>query len=184
MPSLKCTRKLLKAISVQSTAQVEEAKPAPVLGDWCANLLTISRHKALLFTNESTLYSFAVLGIRKADLNKLASLFLEHLRLNLTLEDLPAYVIDKVMGECQNMVITRTDSRSVLGSMNDLASLLEHYVFDSGGVKSCDVREINKQLNRSPHKPLGWKFSAEVLQERLLGAFAVPGRPAGRVFLN
>jgi len=87
-------------------------------------------------------------------------------------------------GEYRNLEIAGTANRSVVGSMNDLANLLEHHVRDAGGVAGCDVRAINRQLNRTPHKPLGWKFAAEALQERLLGVFIVPGPRPSRVFLN
>ena len=80
--------------------------------------------------------------------------------------------------------LAETASRSVLGSMNDLARLLEQYVQDAGGPTACHLLEINQQLNRSPHKPLGWKFAIDVLHERLTGMVAVPGRPRSEVFLN
>jgi hypothetical protein len=183
MPTLKCTQKLLKALGVQSASRVESPGPS-LLGDWYANLLVISRQKVLLFTNEPTLYSFAVLGIRKRELARLIQIFLEHLRKNLAHEEIPVHIIDRLAAECRDLAITRTDNQSVLGSMNDLAEMLEHYVFDAGGAGGCDILEINKQLNQSPHKPLAWKYSAEILRERLLGSVSIPGRPARRVFVS
>ncbi|MCM8812205.1 MAG: hypothetical protein NC910_04055 [Candidatus Omnitrophica bacterium] len=184
MPSLKCTQKLLKVIGVQPVAGVESSSPSALLGDWYANLLVTARQKVLLFTNEPTLYSFAVLGVRKPDLDRIAEVFVEHLRLNLAHEEIPAHVIARVVSAYRDMTITRTDNRSVLGSMNDLAEMLEHYVFDAGGPGACNILEINKQLNQSPHKPLAWKSSAEVLRERLLSEVSIPGRPIRRVFVN
>ena len=184
MPHLRCTRKLLSAIGCSQAAEAVEAKPVPTLGDWYANLLVISRKRVLLFTNEPTLYSFAVAGVRKAALPSLTRMFLEHLARNLADDHLPADVIQRLTGEYRNLEIAGTANRSVVGSMNDLANLLEHHVRDAGGVAGCDVRAINRQLNRTPHKPLGWKFAAEALQERLLGVFIVPGPRPSRVFLN
>lgn len=183
MPSLKCTQKLLKVLGVPPAPRVE-SPTSSLLGDWYANLLTISRQKALLFTNEPTLYSFAVLGVRKPELDSIVQVFLEYLRLNLAHEEIPAHVIARLASEYRDMAIARTDNRSVLGSMNDVAEMLEHYVFDAGGVGDPDMLAINKQLNQSPHKPLAWKCSAEALRERLLGEVSIPGRPAKRVFLN
>lgn len=183
IPNLRCTQKLLKAIGSRSVYPVEHSRSA-LLGDWYANLLVIARQNALLFTNEATLYSFAVLGVRKPGLASLSSIFVEHLRRNLAYEDMPPYVINTLIAEYRNLGIAETANRSVLGSMNDLADLLEHYVQDAGGSGAGDVRQINQQLNRSPHKPLGWKSAIDVLHERLLGAVAVPGRPRSRVFVN
>ncbi len=183
MPSLRCTRKLLKAIGRTPLPAREEATPT-LLGDWYANLLRIRRGQALLFTNEATRYSFAVLGVRKAMLTDIAQVFRAQLTLNLVHEDVPPYVMERLDAESRQMGVAATASRSVLGSMNDLAYVLERYVCDAGGAAACDVRVLNAQLNRTPQKPLGWKFAIEALQERLLGVFAVPGPQPHRVFLN
>ena len=183
MPTLRCTQKLLKAIGNQSVHPIEHSRPS-LLGDWYVNLLVIARQNALLFTNEATLYSFAVLGVRKAMLPNLISILMEHLKQNLSYENVPPYVIDRLVVEYRDLRLAETANRSVLGSMNDLADMLEHYVQDAGGSRACDVRQVNQQLNQSPHKPLGWKSAIDVLHERLLGAVAIPGRPQRRVFVN
>lgn len=170
MPRLRCTRKLLSVIGCPQSAETAEARPAPTrLGDWYANLLVIARQRALLFTNESTLYSFAVLGVRKATLTHLTKVFIEHLALNLADDGIPADVIQGVTGEYHHLEIAATASRHVVGSMNNVAALLERYVHDAGGVTGGAVRTINRQLNRMPHKPLGWAYAVERLQQRLLG---------------
>jgi len=183
MPHLRCTQKLLKVIGIPPAIQGEDTG-ATLLGDWYANLLVIARQRALLFTNESTLYSFAVLEVRKGLLSSFAEVFTVQLKLNLAHEDIPSYVIAKLMAEYRDIDIAGTASRSVLGSMNDLADMVAYYVREVGGPAASQVLAINRQLNRSPHKPLGWKFAIEVLRERLLGAFAVPGPQPSQLFLN
>jgi len=187
MPSLKCTQRLLKAIGVREASGAQAVPSSSSLGDWYANLLVISRKKVLLFTNGSTLYSFAVVGVRKKGLKKIAELFLEHLRLNLDHEGLPAPIADRLIAEYQSMGLARTDNRSVLGSMNDLSVQLECFILDPRRAEGSDILEINKDLNRTPHKPLRWKYSIELLRERLLGVFSLPpsvSPPAKNVFLN
>ena len=183
MPRLRCTQKLLKLIGIPRVIQGEDTGTA-LLGDWYANLLVIARQRALLFTNESTLYSFAVLEVRKGMLTRFAEVFIEQLKLNLAHEDIPSYVIERLVAEYRDMGIAGTASRRVLGSMNDLADMLAYYVQEVGGPAASQVLAINRQLNRSPHKPLGWKVSIEVLRERLLGAFTVPGSQPSQLFLN
>ena len=183
MPYLRCTQKLLKAIGERRAPHIEQMTPA-ILGDWYANLLVIARQKVLLFTNEPTLYSFAVLGVRTAALPSLARVFVEHLTLNLTHEHIPLFVIDRLLAEYRALGLAGTEHRSVVGSMNNLAALLEHYVRDAGGPASCSLPKVNEQLNRIPHKPLSWRFAVEALQERLCGAVSLPGRQSHRVFLN
>ncbi len=183
MPTLRCTQKLLNAIGYTALPACEGATPT-LLGDWYANLLVLARQRALLFTNESTLYSFAVLEVRKGMLTRFAEVFIEQLTRNLAHEDIPPYVIERLVAEYRHMGIAGTASRSVLGSMNDVADMLTYYVQEAGGPAASQVLAINRQLNRSPHKPLAYKAAIAVLQERLLGTFAVPGPEPHRVFLN
>jgi hypothetical protein len=174
---------LLTIIGIPRVIQGEETGTT-LLGDWYANLLVMARQRVLLFTNESTLYSFAVLEVKKEMLTRFAAIFLEQLTLNLAHEDIPPYVIERLVAEYRHMGIAGTTNRSVLGSMNDLADMLAYYVQEVEGPAASQVLAINRQLNRSPHKPLGWKFAVEVLRERLLGAFAVPGPQPSQLFLN
>ena len=183
MPSLKCTRKLLREMGIQPATVAEIGKPS-LLGDWHVNLLRVSRRKVLLFTNEDALYSFVVLGVRKADLDRIAEVFVTNLRQNLTYEGIPTDLIDRIALEYREAAIAQTDNRSVLGSMNDLAWHLKHYVYDAGGIESCDVWAINGKLNQIPQRPLGWKFSAEVIHECLLGAAPIPLPPIRHLSLN
>ncbi len=183
MPRLRCTKKLLTAIGIPRVIRGEEIGTA-LLGDWYANLLVIARQRALLFTNESTLYSFAVLEVKKGMLTRFAAIFIEQLTLNLIHEDIPPYVIERLVTEYRDMGIAGTANRSVLGSMNDVADMLGYYVQEAGAPTASQVLAMNRQLNRSPHKPLGWKLAIEALQERLLGTFAVPGPELSRIFLN
>ena len=184
MPHLRCTRKLLAAIGCPPPAAAVEAAPAPPLGDWYAHLLMIARKRVLLFVNEPTLYSFTVLGVRKAALTSLANIFLEQLARSLAEDNLPTDVIQRVTAEYRHVAIAKTANRSVVGSMNNLANLLAHLVREAGGVAACNVHELNAQFNHMPQQPLGWKFAIEALQERLLGVFVVPGPQSSRVFLN
>ena len=78
--------------------------------DWYANLLSFSRQNVVLFTNESTLYSFAVVELRKGELRSLVNIFVEHLRLNLAAEDIPVEVIARVEAAYRVMGIARTNS--------------------------------------------------------------------------
>lgn len=47
--------------------------------------------------------------------------------------------------------VARTASRSVLGFINDMASLSEHLAAQAGGVTDLDVGELNAFLRRTPY---------------------------------
>ena len=172
MLALRCTQKLLKAIGGHQAIPTAQPTPA-LLGDWYANLLMMRRQRALLFTNELTLYSCAVF-VKKTELFTITSVFAEGLIQSLTDDDVPTNIINQVLAVYRDMRLAETAHRSILGSMNNLADLLRHYVHDAGGPAACNLCWINQQLNRIPQKPLGWKFSVEALRERLLGSASLP----------
>ena len=60
---IRCTQKLLKELRVKPVESdvVSEAE------SWHANLLRIDRRKCVLFTHDTTLFSFLVPGLRRPD---------------------------------------------------------------------------------------------------------------------
>ena len=61
-----CTKKLLHELGALGS-KIPAEHPAGVLGPWHANLIRIERRKCILFTNDRTLYSFLVPGVKKTD---------------------------------------------------------------------------------------------------------------------
>lgn len=113
--NLRCTSKLLKLLGVRP-----EMEPPEEHHNWYGNLLWIDRRKSLLLTHEDTLFSIFVLDIRKADLTPLGPFMAEQISVALRQERLPP----RTFGDLSNPQVTvaKTRSRSVLGSMNDMAS--------------------------------------------------------------
>ena len=72
MPVLRCTQKLLKERGV---APSEAIAPVGTLGAWHSNLLRFDRQKCVLFTNDSTLYSMFVRGLRKPQFQRIKDVF-------------------------------------------------------------------------------------------------------------
>lgn len=65
-------------------------------------------------------------------------------------EGLPNGIVEKILAEYENVQFGKSADRSVLGSANDLAFHYKHLIMDAGGVHSCKVPEIIRQLNRMP----------------------------------
>jgi len=183
MPYLRCTQKLLHAIGSPRILPRGETQPT-LLGDWYANLLRVGRQQALLFTNEATLYAVAVLGVRRAACADLPQCFRDHLQQTLAEERLLPGLLDALLVEYRDVTLARTASRSVLGSMNDVARHVAYHVCDAGGPAQCDRAALHRQLNDMPHQPLGWQTAAEALRARLLRAESWPSPRQTRVFLN
>jgi hypothetical protein len=85
MHVIHCTKKLLNELGALGSKMPAEQSTG-VLGSWHANLIRIERRKCLPFTNDRTLYSFLVPGVKKKD--DFHDLFLLNLNSNLAVEGL------------------------------------------------------------------------------------------------
>lgn len=72
---------------------------------------------------------------------------------------------DKILQEYAETGFANTNSKSVLGSMNDLAKHYQYYIEEAGGVHSYRIPQIIHQLNRMPMGAIGYRFSVEALRK-------------------
>ncbi|APG26372.1 hypothetical protein A7E75_13745 [Syntrophotalea acetylenica] len=164
MIAIQCTQKILKEVGQEFQGAIIPTVP---LGCWHANLLILDRRKCVLFTNDKTRYSFLVPGLKKPDFKMLDEIFRQGLFRNLIRDGFSQEAIEKVLDEIREVVFTRTSSRSVLGTMNDMANIIKWTVLDEGGMLNVDVVEMNSKLNRMPLGPLDYKFAIDQVREAL-----------------
>lgn len=164
MIAMQCTQKLLKEVGQEYQGTINPTVP---LGCWHANLLVLDRRKCVLFTNDKTRYTFLAFGLKKPDFKMLDEVFRQGLFKNLMRDGFSQEAIEKVLDEIREIVFTRTSNRSVLGTMNDMSSIIKWTVHDEGGLPNVDVVELNSKLNRMPLGPLDYKFSIDLLKEVL-----------------
>ena len=145
MQLIRCTQKLFKELKTKPT---ERELEGGYLGGWHANLIVVERKKCVLFTNDATLYSFFIPGLKKSDFETLDEIFRQNLIRCLESEELSQGHIEKIIDEYQRIEFAKTNNRSVLGSMNDLTAHLKYWIDDSGGLKMVNIRDLNKRLNR------------------------------------
>jgi len=104
----------------------------------------------VLFTNDQTLYSVFVPFLRKPQFQQIADVFGQALFRSLRLSEFSQPQIEAVLDNLDPLGIGRTNSRSVLGSMNDLAYQLRWMIAADGGLGGCSIDVINQQLNQIP----------------------------------
>lgn len=75
--------------------------------------------------------------------------------------------IETVLDEIREIAFTTTSNRSVLGTMNDMASIIKWTVHDGGGLGNVDIFDTMRKLNRMPLGPIDYKFSIEMMHELL-----------------
>ncbi len=73
-------------------------------------------------------------------------------------------VKERILEECREMNYSGTNSKSVLGSMNDLAFHYKHHILSEGGVHCADVPGIIHKLNRMPMGAIGYKYAIDALK--------------------
>jgi hypothetical protein len=164
MAILRCTKKLLTELK---TKPLEGATSSNELGSWHANLLRIDRRKCILFTHDTTLYSFFVPGLKKPQFENVREVFGQNLFKNLLWENFPQNQIEIVLDEHRDIIIAKTNNRSVLGSMNDLAFQLKYRIGALGGLANVDLVELNHELNRIPMSALKEIYSIDELRKLL-----------------
>jgi hypothetical protein len=72
---------------------------------------------------------------------------------------MPRTLIDAELAQMESCVIAATSSRSVLGSMNELAFIAKLYL---GELPPRSPSEIHRCLAEVPMKPLGYRYPREV----------------------
>ena len=164
---LKCTQKAAQELGVKrgELRQIPPENNPTLLGDWFVNPLRFGYTKILLFANAITLYSILV-EYKKKDLADIGQLFRSNLRLNLLLEGFESEKVDRLLAEYQEVTLAKTDSRSVLGSMNDLAWMYKCQIVDRGGVKASELSQVIQDINRTPQLKRGGKYSIELMKEK------------------
>jgi len=146
MAQIQCTQKLLKELKVKPVEIQENLSP---LSSWHANLLTFDRRKCVLISNNKTLYSILIEGLTKPDFNHFNDILGQAVFKNLLQENLPQEQIEILLEEFQQVTYTKTNSRSILGSMNDLAFQLKVMISMDGGLNNINIYDVNKKLNRT-----------------------------------
>jgi hypothetical protein len=164
MAIIKCTAKLINELRIKPANTPNQP---PGLCDWHANLLWLDRRKYVLFTNDQTLYSLLVHWTRTPQ----SANFLERFRFglfnSLIKEGLAGGQVEYLLSEHAQIAITKTNSRSVLGSMNDLTFQIKYMIRITGGLAEADLSEISRQLNRTPMSAIKYKVGIDELKRRL-----------------
>ncbi len=164
MGIIRCTTKLLTELKTKPTNELFQSS---AWCDWHANLLWIDRKKCVLFTNNQTLYSFFLPSIKKLILKNFEEVFRLGLFKSLMAEGFAGPQVEYMLREHQHIEIARTNSRSILGSMNDLAFQIKSMIYATGGLANADLSEINRRLNRIPMSAINYKVGIDELKQLL-----------------
>jgi len=162
---LRCTHEVLRLFG-QRPRQAAMCAPDTGLGEWYVNFTSHRREGFFVFVNAKSLYTLVVDARTVASIDDLVARMLR--RLFLHLDDLLAEQegLEKVAKEYEHVLVAKTASRSVLGSMNDLISHLHWNIAQQmQETGSVDLADIEARLNVIPQRPIGWCLAVECFGE-------------------
>lgn len=169
MVTLRCTKKLLSRLHLPKPIGDTVASPSEpptisktALGDWYATLLFVRpKHLALFVSEHSRL---AVL-LEAAPLSTLTPRFRSALREVLHAVGVSEAAIAKEEAEMISFTVGPTQSRSVLGTMNEYVKTLE--MLQDTADFPASLLEQSMFLNQVICKPLDWQHPDEVTRRLL-----------------
>lgn len=167
---LKCTGEAQKAIGL-TKAQLAEQKPVSApLGSWYVHRFAVGRTHFYLFMSEATLLSFVLYqGKKKMTPQVLPGMFLAGLSQLLTMKGYDDVQMGRALQGCETGLFAKTDSRKLLGCMNDLVRCYSTMVEVQGGLHECDLTGIIMKLNDMPQRTLNWQTSWDMTSAVISG---------------
>lgn len=162
MIAIRCTRKLLQLLDGATADCVPDTTAA--LGDWYANVVETVAGALIVFANERSLLSVAI-PVSMAD-----RLFTEFPARVYNLLRMIGVSTDVALRECaelETVVLARTESRSVLGSLNEIALFYQVVAEGDSGRETLSLSAVERQLSRFLHGPLDYVHPADIATQIL-----------------
>jgi hypothetical protein len=102
----------------------------------------------------------------RSEIRNLGNMFRLYFTCVLAEEGFSNELIEKALSEYSEIGFAKSNDRSVLGSINDLAYHYEYSILESGGVQSPAIPTIIQRLNRMPmNKKVGYIWPAEEIRK-------------------
>lgn len=134
---------------------------------WHANLVLVNRRKHIIFVNDLSRLSLTIAGIRSTQYKNLNDIFLNELKNYLTSENLDKEIMNEYLNECEDMVITTTNNRSVISTMNDIVLIMQEV-----SIEFKNYIELNQWNNDSFYKPINYAKPMEVFNQEIYNRYS------------
>lgn len=150
---LRCTRKLLDRVG----PPLEPPPPSSSrLGDWYAKPFQIGPKRFILLMSETSRLPVVMPGRNAANLGRD---FPDALGIVLSALGVPEIAVAAEVELSRQFAYATTDSRSMLGSLNDFASMAQHR---SRGSAEVDVVRLSVELSGTPIVAMNFGFPRDV----------------------
>ncbi|WP_339299976.1 hypothetical protein MKY92_07610 [Paenibacillus sp. FSL R5-0623] len=150
-------------------AKPEISQDSDAFFSWHVNFFTLYGRKHYVFMNDLSRLSLTIYGIRANQASKLAGIFKKNLEDYLAVEKLPDHLVNYYLEKCNVSTITKTDSRSVISTMNEIMLVMKTLEVEDNDFRDKDERHMWN--NRSMYKPIDYKEPIEVFVKELQTRF-------------
>jgi hypothetical protein len=163
MVTLCLTQKLQKLLQIDLAEQLQPTTSR--LGDWYANFVPTYSGDLIIFVSEKTLLSVAI-PIWESD--RFLSLFRLRIENLLGMMGIQPTAIENELSHYDQIQFGKTRSRSVLGSMNDIAFQYQVIAEMAENKADLSLSKAEYQMSQMPCKPIGYRVPSDVVKELLV----------------
>ena len=150
---IRATQKLLSKLG---SPVVDPPPSTTVLGDWYAKPFGVAQRRFVLLISERSRLAVVMPG---REIAKLPQRFPAAMGMQLALLGVPQAAYEREMAECSAVVVAKTASKSLLGTLNDYTYMVHHRLSTR---LDQDLDAAAFSLSHSPLSPLGYKYASEV----------------------
>jgi hypothetical protein len=144
MVHLRATQKVLRRLPPPGP---ESTASDTALGDWFANRLVVDRQPLLILVSGSSL--FPILEPAR-DVRSLPERLPSIVKNRLERLGLPSEIISPEIESMGNVVVARTNNRSVVGTMIDFMKAVPYHLPEGGGWGTRELSEVEARLAVTP----------------------------------
>lgn len=145
---LHCTKKLQSFLKISKTSLVDTDTHVEGLGSWHLNIIELDRHLCVIAAHDQTLFNFLIADLPRMNANQFVELFKSYLGCILVEEGFSQDWIAEQMTGFNEVGFSNTNSRQMLGCLNELSFMYSYQIEGEGGVHTPMLPEIIKKLNR------------------------------------
>ena len=160
--NLQLTKKLSDKLKVD-IVEIDTTEYSDIDNYHC-NLIKFGRDNCVLITNDKTLFSFFIYGLKSHDFKDFKESISQPIFKILMELGFSQSQFEKVLLSLENIQYSKTSNRSAISSMNDMVNQIDGYLY--GG---DNLYELHRKLNNTPYKYVGYKYPTELFKE-LLGS--------------
>lgn len=168
MFTLRCSKKLLDFMDAAPEEPKEVGTTA--LGDWYGNVIDTARGKLIIFINEKSLLTVAVVA-KEVKAGEMILQFLERVEQLFYLLNMPQELIQKEFGQMDFINVTSFKSHRMSAIMGSIGSRCQRSAERDTNGATLKLSEVEISLANIPYQALGFKFPSEIASELLLTAY-------------